>query len=92
MVKAKRGQIREKFRRRRHLPRLQILARKLLRWCIDNRDACANYEPDYHDRLEDRDELNWTPLVSIASVASPELGTRMMNLAVSRCSAKEEGS
>ena len=82
--------LREKFRRRRHLPRLQILARKLLRWCIDNKDACADYEPDYQDRLEDRDELNWTPLVSIASIASPELGRRMMNLAVSRCSAQEE--
>jgi len=90
MVKAKRGQITEKFRRRRHLPRLQTLASKLLRWCIDNRDACANYEPDYQDRLEDRDELNWTPLVSIASIASAELGRRMMNLAVSRCSSKEE--
>ena len=29
-------------------------------------------------------------MVSIASIASPELGRRMMNLAVSRCSAKEE--
>ena len=90
MVKAKKGQIAVKFRRRKHLARLQILASKLLRWCIDNKTSCADYEPDYQDRLEDRDEWNWTPLVSIASVASPELGRRMMNIAISKCSAKEE--
>jgi len=90
MLKAKKGQIKEKFRKRKHLPKIEELARKLLRWCNDNKEACRDYEPDFKDRIEDRDESNWYHLVAIASVASPALGERMMRIAIAKSAASEE--
>ena len=90
MVKAKRGQIRQKFKKKRHLLRLQELGRKLKRWCDDNRTECGDYEPSFPDTFEDRDEDNWTSLVAVASVASEEMSIRAMDIALAKCSIAEE--
>ena len=90
MVKARKGQIRQKFKKKRHMSALNVLGRKLKRWCDDHRTDCGNYEPNFPDTLDDRDEDNWTSLVAIASVVSDEMGSRAMNIAIDKSALAEE--
>ena len=80
MVKAKAGQITDKYRKRKHKDKFLELGSKLLRWVNDHRQEIADYEPVFPDSVEDREVDKWLPLVAIAKVASPELGRKAMGL------------
>ena len=80
MVKAKAGQIADKYRKRKHKDKFLELGSKLLRWVNDHRQETADYEPVFPDSVEDREVDKWLPLVAIAKVASPELGRKAMGL------------
>tara|TARA_B100002003_G_scaffold249659_1_gene286611 strand:- start:1114 stop:2505 length:1392 start_codon:yes stop_codon:yes gene_type:complete len=89
MVQAKAGQITEKYRRKKHKDKFVTLGRKLLRWINDHQQEIADYEPVFPDSVDGRDEEKWEPLVAIASIASPELARRAMNLALKSVSVNE---
>ena len=89
MVVAKAGQITEKYRQKKHKAKFVVLGRKLLRWINDHQQEIADYEPTFPDSVDGRDEEKWEPLVAIASIASPKLGRRAMNLALKSVSVNE---
>ena len=70
MRKALKGDVQEEFDDRHHLPLFHEMGRKLLRLCIDNKDAFANYDRrgkyPLPDHLTGRDGDIWEPLFAIA--------------------------
>lgn len=57
----------------------QTLSEKLARFAEDNREAVRRARPHLPEKLNDRAQDNWEPLLAIASVAGgswPELGQR----------------
>lgn len=51
---------------------LIILKRKILRFCMDNRNAISLAVPDLPNELDDRQQDNWEPLLQIAHVCGPD--------------------
>jgi hypothetical protein len=72
MRKALKGDVQEEFDDRHHLHLFHEMGRKLVRLCIDNKDAFANYdrrgEYPLPDHLLGRDGDIWEPLFAIAVV------------------------
>ena len=89
MVKAKAGQIADKYRRRKHEKKFVELGRKLLRFINDHHQEIADCEPVFPDSVDSRDVDKWWPLVAIAHVASPELERRAMGLVLGSSSVSE---
>jgi len=89
MVKAKPGQIADKYKRRKHKAKFHQLGRKLLRWVKDHQQAIAESDPVFPDSVDGRDEDKWFPLVAVASIASDELGRRAMGLVLGSSSVTE---
>jgi hypothetical protein len=89
MVKARPGQIADKYKRRKHKAKFHQLGRKLLRWTKDHQQQIADCEPVFPDSVDGRDEDKWFPLVAVASVASKELGKRAMGLVLGSSSVTE---
>jgi putative DNA primase/helicase len=80
MQRAKAGQLQERFKDRKHLPIFQRHGERLLRWCNDHREALKDHQPNIPDAVDNREYNNWQPLISIAEVASPEWGHRVMEV------------
>ena len=90
MQRAKSGQLQEKYRRKRHQSLFQKHGERLLRWCNDHRQQIIDHDPMIPDSVEPRDEDKWESLVSIAQLASPELGTKAMQLLMSQRQVDED--
>ncbi len=80
MQRAKSGQLQEKYRRKRHQSIFRQHGERLLRWCNDHRQEIIDHDPMIPDSVEPRDEDKWESLLSIAQLASPELGIQAMRL------------
>lgn len=52
--------------------KLEMLSRKIARWCEDNFDDLCNADPDMPDGLHDRAADNWRPLLAIADLIGGE--------------------
>jgi putative DNA primase/helicase len=61
---------------------LDDLRRKILRFCLDNRDAIALSTPELPDCLDDRQQDNWEPLLQIASVCGEKWFGLMTHAAI----------
>ena len=90
MQRAKSGQLQEKYRRKRHQSLFQKHGERLLRWCNDHRQQIIDHVPMIPASVEPRDEDKWESLVSIAQLASPELGTKAMQLLMSQRQVDED--
>ena len=90
MQRAKSGQLQEKYRRKRHQSLFQKHGERLLRWCNDHRQQIIDHDPMIPDSVEPRDEDKWESLVSIAQLASPELGMQAMQLLMSQRQVDED--
>jgi hypothetical protein len=80
MERAKAGQLQDKYRRKRHAHKFITHGEKIKRWIHDHRQQIENHDPHIPEQVEERDEDRWWPLVSIAQIASPELGQQAMRL------------
>jgi hypothetical protein len=70
MRKALKGDVKEEFDDRYHVPLFNVLGRKILRLCIDNKDAFATYNRrgkyPLPDHLLGREADIWEPFFAIA--------------------------
>ena len=80
MRRAKPGQLNQRFRRRKHLPIFQKHGERLLRWCNDHKEQLKLHQPNIPDEVDGRDEDKWYSLISIAQLASPEWGSKLLNI------------
>ncbi len=62
---------------RQHSEGLMNLKRRILRFCLDNREQIGKVVPDLPSELDDRQQDNWEPLLQIAHVC----GSDWVNLA-----------
>ncbi len=90
MQRAKSDQLQEKYRRKRHQSIFRQHGEELLRWCDDHRQQIIAHDPMIPDSVEPRDEDKWESLVSIAQLASPELGVQAMRLLMSQRQVDED--
>lgn len=57
---------------RQHTEDLTNLKRRILRFCLDNREQIGNVIPDLPNELDDRQQDNWEPLLQIAHVCGSD--------------------
>lgn len=57
---------------RQHAEDLTNLKRRILRFCLDNREQIGNVIPDLPNELDDRQQDNWEPLLQIAHVCGSD--------------------
>lgn len=69
-----RGEEIERLRRKRE--HLTVLARRIARWVQDNHYALIDADPALPEKLGDREQDNWRPLIAIADAISADLGNR----------------
>ncbi len=81
MDMAKRHQLPEPYKPKKHLQKFQEHGRKLKRWMMDNREAIESQEPRYFPMDNFRIEDNFEPLLCIAQVHSEELADRVRRVA-----------
>jgi hypothetical protein len=62
---------------------LEVLRRKIARWCNDNAQALRGLEPTIPEALHDRASDNWLPLLAIAKVAGGDWPQRANEAAYS---------
>jgi putative DNA primase/helicase len=60
-------------RKRDHL---KVLARRVARWVADNGSKLIDADPALPEKLGDREQDNWRPLIAIADAISADLGER----------------
>lgn len=53
---------------RQHAEELENLKRRILRFCIENRELIKQAVPDLPSELDDRQQDNWEPLLQIAQI------------------------
>ena len=83
----------EPFRRRQRLERKQggrELARKIVRWVEDNRQALNTAEPSLPEGLDDRASDNWEPLFIVADVAGGRWPERARRAAATLSATRDE--
>ena len=80
MVKARYGQITEKFKKKKHQPVYLELGRKLKRFVIDNLEDIRNREPTFPELPDERFEDKWWICLAIAEAASETLAQRVRNI------------
>ena len=80
MQRAKPGELSERFRSRTHLPIFQRHGERLLRWCNDHREQLQSHIPKIPDQVDGREFNNWESLISIAELASPEWGKKVLHI------------
>ncbi len=82
MEKAKKGQLSERYKRKKHQQKFLDHGRKIKRWVQDNTELIEAQEPRFFDDVDDRVEDNWTPLLAIAQVHSDTLAQRVRRMAM----------
>ena len=80
MERARAGQLQEKYRRKKHEHKFIAHGEKIKRWVHDHREQIENHEPQIPEVVDERDEDKWSPLISIAQIASPQLGQQAMRI------------
>ena len=82
MMKARPGDLPERFRERRHEPILQEMGRKLLRWCNDHKQEVWETELDQviPELIGNREFFNWEALIGIATRINSETTSRALQL------------
>ena len=80
MERARTGQLQQRFRKKVYLPIFHQHGERLLRWCNDHRQQIIDHQPAIPDGVEDRAYDKWEPLISIADIASSELGRQALNI------------
>jgi len=80
MERARTGQLQQRFRQKVHLPIFRQHGERLLRWCNDHRQQIVDHQTDIPASVEDRTYDKWEPLISIADIASSELGRQSLNI------------
>ena len=81
MSRAKKGQIPNRYKRRKHQSIFNDHGRKLKRWVMDNKEVIAKRDPDFKADLDGRIEDNWEPLLAIAEIASIDLAKMIRKMA-----------
>ena len=84
----------ETAQRLRHAgPELFVtLRRKMARWADDHASAIRIARPDLPDKLSDRDQDNWEPLLAVADLAGEKWGRWARSAALWLCSKAGESS
>ena len=81
MRKARPGDLKERFRPRKHEPILKEMGRKLLRWCNDNKHQIWNHETKrIPDSVGNREYDNWQSLISIAEYVNKQTTNKALGL------------
>ena len=80
----------ERYRARRHGPRLQELCSKAARWAADHRHLLEDADPSLPEALDDRAMDNWRPLVAIADAAGGDWPERARKAALLLSSLAED--
>lgn len=68
---------------RQHADGLVNLKRRILRFCLDNREQIGNVVPDLPGELDDRQQDNWEPLLQIAHVSGSDWESLAKQAAIS---------
>ncbi len=68
---------------RQHAEELTNLKRRILRFCLDNREQIANVIPDLPNELDDRQQDNWEPLLQIAKICGSDWESLAKHAAIS---------
>ena len=82
----------ERYRARRHGPRLQELCSKVARWAADYGHLLEDADPSLPEALDDRAMDNWRPLVAIADAAGGDWPERARKAALLLSSLAEDES
>jgi putative DNA primase/helicase len=69
-------------RLRRDRVHLSVLGRRIARWVADNLNALADADPKLPEKLGDRQQDNWRPLIAIADAISAAFGEWARNAAL----------
>ena len=80
MVKAKYGQIQEKFRRRQHRDLYRKHGQKVKRLVLDNLEDIRSREPAFPELPDERFEDKWWPILAIAESVSDTLAQRVRRI------------
>jgi hypothetical protein len=81
MMKARPGDLPERFRPRKHEPILKEMGRKLLRWCNDNKHQIWSHETNLiPDSVGNREYDNWQSLISIAEYVNKQTTNKALGL------------
>jgi hypothetical protein len=90
MKRATHGDLKERFRDRKHLPLFQRHGERLLRWCNDRHEQIKRCEPKIPDEVDGRVYNNWEPLISIAEVASNHWGSKLLEILLNQAEYPDE--
>ena len=90
MMKARPGDLPERFRERKHKDNVREMGRKLLRWCNDHKEDIWDWEASIPDDVPDRDYWKWSPIVSIAEFINEDYAKRALRLMRNKVEIDEE--
>ena len=90
MMKARPGDLPERFNERKHKTELKVLGRKLLRWCNDHKQHITPHESCIPDDVDNREFWKWNPLVAIAEFIGEDYTKRALRLMRNKVEVDEE--
>jgi len=90
MRRKKESETVEKLTNRQHRDALEVIARKVARFCADSYERLVQSTPQLPRGLNDRAADNWTPLIAIADIAGGEWPALARHAAVALSGTEEE--